>query len=56
VGVVPPTATDFIFYVQNPIGVVSSLKGYYAEAQFVNESTEYAELFSVGTEIFESSK
>jgi len=42
--------------VQNPIGVVSSLKGYYAEAQFVNESTEYAELFSVGTEIFESSK
>lgn len=55
-GVVPPTAADFIFYVKNPIGVVSSLKGYYAEAQFVNESTKYAELFSVGTEIFESSK
>ena len=55
-GVIPPVAADFIFYVKNPIGVVSSLKGYYAEAQFVNESTKYAELFSVGTEIFESSK
>jgi hypothetical protein len=32
------------------------LKGYYAEAQFVNNATDYAELYSVGAEIFESSK
>ena len=56
IGIIPPTNADFIFYVKTPMGVVSSLKGYYAEAQFVNESTKYAELFSVGTEIFESSK
>jgi hypothetical protein len=55
-GVSPPTAADFIFYAQDPIAVVSSLKGYFAEAQFINRSTQYAELFSVGTEVFESSK
>ena len=55
-GVAPPTQNDFIFYVENPIGYLGQLKGYYAEAQFRNSSTSYAELFSVGTEIFESSK
>ena len=35
---------------------LSSLLGYYAETKFVNNSTEEAELFSVGTEVFESSK
>ena len=55
-GVVPPTAQDFIFYAPDPIAVVSSLKGYFAEAQFVNKSTEYAECFSVGAEVFQSSK
>ena len=56
VGVVPPTSSDFIFYEKNPIAYIGSLKGYYAEAQFVNNSTDYSELYSVGTEIFESSK
>mgnify|MGYP003633589428 CR=1 FL=1 len=55
-GVQPPLVDDFIFYAKDPIAVVSSLKGYFAEAQFVNDSTSYAELFSVGAEIFESSK
>jgi len=55
-GVVPPATEDFIFYKKNPIVEVGSLKGYFAEAQFINDSTDYAELFSVGTEIFESSK
>jgi hypothetical protein len=32
------------------------LKGYFAEAQFINTQTKYAELFSVGAEVFESSK
>ena len=39
-----PTTSSFI------------LKGYYAEMQFKNDSTTYAELFSVGSEIFISSK
>ena len=55
-GVVPPSSEDFIFYEKNPITYIGSLKGYYAEAQFVNNSTDYAELYSVGAEIFESSK
>lgn len=55
-GVSPPTTEDFVFYAKDPMTVVGALKGYYAEAQFVNNSTSYGELFSVGTEIFESSK
>ena len=35
---------------------MSTLAGYYAEVEFVNDSTEYAEIFSVGSEIVESSK
>lgn len=55
-GVSPPTAQDFVFYVKNPVGKVGQLKGYYAEIQFRNNTTKYAELFSVGAEIFDSSK
>lgn len=33
----------------------SSLVGYYADAKFINDSKEKAELFSVGSEIIESS-
>ena len=55
-GVASPTQSDFIFYAENPIGYLGQLKGYYAEAQFRNSSTSYAELFSIGSEIFESSK
>ena len=55
-GVAPPGTEDFIYYKKNPIGYVSSLKGYFAEAQFINTQTKYAELFSVGAEVFESSK
>lgn len=55
-GVAPPSPADFIFYVKSPIGYLGQLKGYYAEAQFRNNSPEDAELFSVGSEVFESSK
>lgn len=55
-GVAPPDTEDFIFYVKDPIGYLGQLKGYYAEAQFRNNSTSNTELFSVGSEIFESSK
>ena len=55
-GVAPPATEDFVFYVKDPIGYLGQLKGYYAEAQFRNNSSSNAELFSVGSEIFESSK
>lgn len=55
-GVVPPSQGDFIFYVKNPIVKVSSLKGYFAETQFINRSTSYGEIFAVASEVFESSK
>lgn len=55
-GVPPPATTDFIFYVKDPIAKVGQLKGYFAEVQFRNNTTKYAELFSVGSEVFESSK
>lgn len=55
-GAAPPTSQDFVFYVKDPVGKVGQLKGYYAEIQFRNNTTKYAELFSVATEIFESSK
>ena len=35
---------------------MSSILGYYAEVEFKNNSKVEAELFSVGTEVFESSK
>jgi|TARA_R110000765_G_scaffold142493_2_gene243724 hypothetical protein len=55
-GAQPPSVSDFVFYVKNPMTTVSSLKGYYAEAQFRNNSPAYGELFSVGSEVFVSSK
>lgn len=55
-GAAIPLTEDFIFYVKNPIAHVGQLKGYFAEAQFINNHDKYAEIFSVGSEIFESSK
>lgn len=51
-----PALEDFIFYVKNPIAHIGQLKGYFAEAQFINNDSTYSEMFSVGSEIFESSK
>jgi hypothetical protein len=34
----------------------SSLKGYYADVTFENYSNQYAELFSIGSEVMGSSK
>ena len=45
----------FSFSKDNSVNL-SSLKGYYAEVSFTNNSTEKAELFSVGAEIQQSSK
>ena len=52
----PPTQAHFIMFGKNKVVNSSGLLGYYAEVKFVNNSTEYAELFSVGSEISQSSK
>jgi len=55
-GVSAPTTEDFVYYKKNPIGYASSLKGYFAELEFRNNSAEEAELFSVSMDVTESSK
>ena len=48
---------DNFFMFRKPVGEnVSSLKGYYAEATFTNDSPTKQELFAVGSEITISSK
>ena len=51
----PPTGA-FISFVKDKKVNTSSLLGYYADAKFVNDSKGKVELFSVGSEIAESSK
>jgi len=51
-----PVTDDYIMFVKNHIVNTSSLVGYYADVKFENNSTEKIELFSVGSEITESSK
>ena len=49
--------SDLFFMFKKPVAEnVSSLKGYYAETTFTNNSTEKQELFTVGSEITISSK
>jgi len=54
--VVRPTSTSFILFSKTNKANIGSLKGYYMETTFNNDSTGSIELFSVGTEVFESSK
>lgn len=51
-----PTADKFIMFSKDNKANLSSLLGYFATVEFRNNSTNKAELFSVGTDIFESSK
>ena len=51
-----PQLGDFIMFSKDNKVNLSSILGYYAEVKFVNNSPDEAELFSVGTEIFGSSK
>jgi|TARA_R110000803_G_scaffold48787_7_gene101374 hypothetical protein len=50
------TLDSFILFSKTSLVNSSGLKGYYAEMQFKNDAVDYAELFLVGSEIFESSK
>lgn len=51
-----PTGSSFFLFSKDNRANMASLLGYYAEVEFTNNSTEKAELFSAGSEIFESSK
>jgi hypothetical protein len=48
--------SDYIMFQKHRSPGVSGVLGYYAEMEFRNNSTKKAELFAVGSEIFESSK
>lgn len=50
------TGGSFIMFTKDNKVNMSSLLGYYASVEFRNSSNEKAELFSVGTSFFESSK
>tara|TARA_R110000787_G_scaffold59272_3_gene134368 strand:+ start:429 stop:872 length:444 start_codon:yes stop_codon:yes gene_type:complete len=52
----PPTTLDFIMFSKDNKVNLSSLLGYYAKAQFRNDSTSEAELFTVAADFVESSK
>jgi len=54
--IAPPPPNSYIMFGKDKIVNSSSLIGYYAEAKFVNNSKEKVELFSIGSEISESSK
>ena len=51
-----PSSQDYIMFTKNHAVNTSSLLGYYADVKFENNSINKVELFSVGSEITESSK
>ena len=52
----PPSSGDYISFAKDKTVNTSSLLGYYASVNFINDSKVKAELFSVGSETSESSK
>ena len=51
-----PDSNSFFFFGKDNRANMSSLLGYYAEIELTNNDTKKAELYSVGSQIFESSK
>ena len=51
-----PTTNDFISFSKDNTINLTSVLGYYAECKFVNSSLIKSELYSVGSDFFESSK
>ena len=51
-----PNPPSFIMFSKDNKANLSTILGYYADVEFRNNSTNEAELFSVGSNIFESSK
>lgn len=52
----PVINTDYLYFVKDSRVNYSSVTGYYAEVEFTNNKRGKAELFSVASEISESSK
>lgn len=51
-----PQGNDYITFAKDKEVNSSSLIGYYAEVKFINNRTDKIEMFSVGSEVSESSK
>ena len=51
-----PTTSSFILFSKDNIANMSSMLGYYANAQFKNASKDHAELFQVSADVSISSK
>ncbi len=51
-----PTTSSFILFSKNNEANLSTVLGYYGEVKFKNSSTIKSELFSIGTDMFVSSK
>ena len=49
-------ARQFFSFAKDIVANESSLKGYYADVKFTNDSNNYAELFAIGSEVSPSSK
>jgi len=52
----PPSNGDYISFAKDKRVNTSSLEGYYISAKFINNSKKKAELFSVASNVAESSK
>ena len=51
-----PDNGDYVFFGKDNAANISSLAGYYASVKLVNNSTTAAELFSIGSQVTQSSK
>jgi len=55
-GIPLPAIGDYLFFAKNTNINTPGIMGYYAEVEMINDSTEQAELFTVSSEVNESSK
>ena len=55
-GITPPTTNSFVFFSKDNTVNLSGIKGYFSNIEIRNNSTEKAEMYDVGCDIFESSK
>ena len=53
---IAPQQGNFIMFAKDRRANMSSLLGYFAKFKFINDSMVKSEIYSVGTDIFESSK
>ena len=51
-----PQGSDFILFSKDNTSNTSALRGYYAEVKMSNDEPTQCELYTVGSEVFESSK